>query len=72
MTNQEYLIMCLNNEIDDDGASYESEIFYHIACPYFDGDKRCWCSKEKAKNLMEKRKQCFGCKAEWLEQEVDE
>jgi hypothetical protein len=72
MTNLEMMKMVLGEEIDDDGATYEAEIFYHIACPYFDGDKRAWCSKGKAKNSMEMRKQCFGCKNEWLNSEVDE
>lgn len=68
MTNQEYLIMCLNNEIDDDGASWESEIAYHIACPYSTTNAKGWCAdgREITKEV------CTGCKAEWLENEVDE
>lgn len=72
MTNKEMMMMVLNGEVDDDGASYESETFYHIACPYFDGDKRAWCSKKKVHNYKEMREQCFGCKDEWLTSEVDE
>lgn len=72
MTNRELMMLILKGDADDDGASYESETFYHIACPYYDGDKRAWCSKEKANSLSEIREQCFGCKDEWLDSEVDE
>lgn len=69
MTNQEYLIAALNNEIDDGGASWEAAIFYSISCPYFDRDSRALCHAnfDKAGD----RKTCVACKANWLESEVD-
>ena len=48
MTNQEYLIAALNDEIDDGGAAREAVIHYNIACPYTLGDKRALCRKEQA------------------------
>lgn len=45
MTNQEYLIAALNDEIDDGGAAREAVIHYNIACPYTLGDKRALCRK---------------------------
>lgn len=68
MTNQEYIIACLNDEIDDGGASFESCVYYNIACPYADGDERAHCHNIDfiTRNL------CFDCKREWLESEVDE
>ena len=71
MTNKEYLIKCLNNEIDDDGASYEAEVINHINCPYYVGDERAWCEEDDFLSDIESNK-CFGCKNEWLNNEVDE
>lgn len=77
MTNREYIINLLldglENEADfkresiDDGfASYESMVYYNIACPYYEGDKRCHC-----KNHDIGRDTCYACKEEWLNNEVD-
>jgi len=70
MKNKDYLIKQLEDEnfIDDGGASYESTIFYHIACPYFSGDKRALCYKDSSKIT---RDMCFQCKNNWLDSEVD-
>lgn len=83
MTNLEYIIAALRNEIDDGGASWEACIHYNIKCPYFEGDRRCHCYPEEYRNgtvdrvafkdqKEPTRELCVGCKAEWLEQEVDE
>lgn len=67
-TNQEFLIACLNGEVDDGGASWEAELHYHIACPYFNGDERALCndSEEMSRDL------CVECKRKWLESPIDE
>ena len=65
MTNKEYLIMALTDKIDDGGASYESEIYYHIACPYREGDPEALCDSDPKFS----RKQCVECKMAWLEKE---
>ncbi len=83
MTNQEMLIAALTDQIDDGGASWEAWIHYYINCPYFSGDRRCHCYPDEFRNgtvdkvAYEDRKEttrelCVGCKAEWLESEVDE
>ena len=70
MTNREYIIGLLDDEyfVDDDGASYEAMVYYNIACPYRDGDKRCKC--RGVADIT--RDMCFECKEEWLNSEVDE
>ena len=70
MTNQEYIIACLNDEIDDGGASWESCVYYNIACPYVSGDERAHCHNIKFSQVD--RKLCVDCKRECLESEVDE
>ena len=69
MTNREYLINQLSDPdyIDDSGASYESTVYYNIACPYFSGDERGFCHKEKNST----REMCFQCKEKWLKSEVE-
>lgn len=69
MTNREYMINLLQNDsfIDDGGASYEAMVFYHIACPYFEGDRRCKCRSGDIN-----RENCYQCKEEWLDSEVEE
>lgn len=69
MTNREYMIELLSNEnfVDDGGASYEAMLYYNVACPYFDGDKRAYCHDGEMN-----RGNCFMCKNEWLDLEVDE
>lgn len=54
--------------IDDGGASEEAEVHYHVNCPYFSGDERCLCSKDKEPC----RDLCVKCKFQWLLDEVDE
>ena len=70
MTNREYMAKQLADPdwIDDGGALYESMVYYNIDCPYFCGDERRHCGKDKEPN----RKRCVECKMEWLESEVDE
>lgn len=80
MTNLEYIIAALMGEIDDGDASWEAVVYYNIACPYFGGDRRGHCYPDEYRNgtvdrACQKeltRELCVGCKAEWLEQEVDE
>lgn len=68
MTNKQYLIDALNDEIDDGGAARESIVNYHIKCPYFAGDKRALCRG----NTCPSRELCVECKEKWLESEVDQ
>ena len=67
MTNKEYLIMALTEQFDDCRATFEAEVYYHINCPYFEGDKRCEC-RDKPMNW----ETCVICKTKWLDSEVDE
>lgn len=69
VTNRKYMVALLQNEsfVDDGGASYEALVYYHINCPYFDGDKRCLC-----RNNEINRENCYACKEKWLNSEVDE
>ena len=54
--------------MDDGGASEETEVHYHISCPYFYGDERALChNRENDIN----RELCVDCKRKWLLQEVD-
>ena len=69
MTNQEYLIIALNNEIDDDGAAWEAVIHYNIACPYTLGDKRALC---RSHTTQMSRETCVQCKEAWLNAQMDE
>lgn len=71
MTNREYLIAQLSDEnfIDDDGASYESMLYYNIHCPYFYGDTRAFCYLQEWGSID--RDRCFKCKEKWLNSEVD-
>ena len=71
MTNKEYIIACLNDEIDDGGASWESCVHYHINCPYTCGDKRAHCFNHGNDFDFINRENCVACKMEWLESEVD-
>lgn len=43
MTNMEYMIIALNDEVNDGGATQEAVIHYNIACPYTLGDQRALC-----------------------------
>lgn len=83
MTNQEYIIAALTDQIDDGGATWEACVHYNINCPYFEGDRRCHCYPEEYRDgtvdrvaFKDKkeatRELCVECKAEWLESEVDE
>lgn len=71
MKNRDYLIMQLTdpNSIDDGGASYEATVYYNIACPYFSGDARALCY---GNGIGTTREECYECKEQWLNQEVDE
>lgn len=68
MTNRERLIAALNDEIDDDGASFEAAVNYNIACPYNLGDERALCESRTRKMCSET---CSKCKTQWLNAEVD-
>lgn len=74
MTNREYMIEQLSdpNCFDDGGASYEAMIYYNINCPYSVNDKRGHCYGSTSKDMGINRTNCFECKEEWLDQEVDE
>lgn len=70
MTNKEYIIACLNDEIDDGGASFESMVHYNINCPYHIFDKKAHCMNKSCN--YPSRKHCVPCKIEWLESEVEQ
>lgn len=63
MTNKEYLILALNDEIDDGGAAREAFIHYNIACPYTLGDERALC---RSRTRRMSRETCVQCKEAWL------
>lgn len=72
MTNREYMIALLSDSaiIDDGYASYEAMVHYNICCPYFSGDKRAHCYGKDDDFIN--RDNCYYCKTEWLDNEVDE
>ena len=74
MTNREYMIKSLSEPdwIDDGGADYESMLNYNIKCPYFCGDERCHCKGLKGTEQPSRFDDCYFCKEEWLDSEVDE
>lgn len=74
MTNREYIIKQLDNPnyFDDGGASYEAMVYYNINCPYVCTDKRAHCYGNHGADMGINRGNCFKCKEEWLDQEVDE
>lgn len=83
MTNQEYIIAVLTDQIDDCGESREACVYYHISCPYHLGDRRCMCYSDEYRegkiqgDMLKDRKEitrelCVECKEKWLESEVDE
>ena len=41
ITNLDYIIAALKDEIDDGGASREAVVYYNIACPIRSGPSRC-------------------------------
>lgn len=65
MTNKEYLLAALTDKFDDGGASYESTVYYNIACPYHEGDPDALCDSCP----MFSREQCTECKMAWLEKD---
>lgn len=69
MTNQEFVIRALQDGFDDGGSILESVLYYHISCPYFEGDERSLCFGDYKKI---DRDTCVECKSHWLSQEVDE
>ena len=72
MTNAEYIAGLLTEDgfIDDDGASYEAMVHYNIKCPYTEGNDRAHCHGKNYDFIC--RDNCFWCKQEWLDKEVDE
>lgn len=68
-TNRDYIIAALQGEFDDGGATEEAEIYYHIKCPYTEGDQRAEC-KKLGKNISWET--CTECKTKWLDSEPDE
>ena len=55
--------------IDDGGATEESEVHYHLKCPYFGFDERALCHNREDDIG---RELCVECKRNWLLQEIDE
>ena len=65
MTNREMMIKALTDDFDD-WAETESDIAYHIACPYTDGDHPCK-GLDYPWNTLDV---CGPCKAGWLDEEA--
>ena len=72
ITNREYMTNLLKDPdwLDDGWASYEAMVYYNIGCPYFVGDERARCYGKKGDFIN--RENCYFCKHEWLDKEVDE
>ena len=70
-TNREYIskLIADPNYIDDGYASYEALVHYHIKCPYHMGDDRAHCYRKDDDFIC--RDNCYYCKEEWLNSEVD-
>ncbi len=71
MTNKQYIIDALTDNIDDGGAAYVSVAEYNINCPYI---HRSDCLNNHEGNQYdskEYRKGCIRCKLAWLEREYD-
>ena len=70
-TNREYLIRSLAdpNWEDDGGAAYDSMLYYHVDCPYREGDPRAHCCGKPDDFINWDN--CNACKEEWLDREVD-
>ncbi len=71
MTNKEYLIAALNDEIDDGGASYESVAQYHISCPYIHSSDCLNHYEGNEYGTKEYEEGCLRCKMAWLDREYD-
>lgn len=69
MTNLEYIVSALKDEIDDGGASYESVVNYNIECPYYGNDPRGHCHEVDVYPIPVDM--CVGCKDEWLHKEYE-
>ena len=72
ITNRQLIIGLLESEsfVDDGGSCYEAMLNYNIACPYTEGDSRAHCFGKPDDFIS--RDNCYRCKQEWLDQEVDE
>lgn len=72
ITNREYIVNLLNdpNWIDDGWAAYEAMLHYNIKCPYMVRDRRAYCHGKDDDFIN--RDNCYICKEEWLNREVDE
>lgn len=66
MTNLEYMIAALTDQIDDGGSCYEAAVHYNIACPHFLGEQNLPCDRHEPS-----REICVPCKVEWLNKEID-
>ena len=64
MTNLEYLVSCLTDQIDDGGSSFEAAVHYHIGCPHYNGETGLRCD-----DCDPCREICVPCKIEWLNKE---
>ena len=60
-TNREFIIAALKGEFDDNGATEECAVHYHIQCPYYTS-KGHPCENEETNRDM-----CSECKMEWLD-----
>lgn len=68
MTNREMLLNALLDRNDDWGIT-ESDIAYHIACPYYTEKGHPCEGKEYPWNILDV---CGECKMKWLDDEVSE
>ncbi len=71
VTNKDYLILALTDNIDDGGATYESVAKYNIDCPY-SGYEDCYNEHfGNEYDTKEYKEGCIKCKMAWLEREYD-
>lgn len=69
MTNREMIIKSLLDDFDDSAYS-ESNIAYHIACPYYSGGEPHPC--DGMQYPWSTLDVCGPCIREWLDKEVSE
>ena len=71
MTNRELLIKSLSGELDD-WAAEESNIAYHIACPYYSVGIEDAHPCERVQYPWDTLKICGPCIMDWLDKEASE
>ena len=71
VTNKDYIITALAEDIDDGGSGYVSVAEYQINCPYVWNSDCLNHVKNVEYDSKEYKKNCVKCKLAWLEREYD-